>query len=845
MYRAYPAPSQPLPQSGNNGSNKKDGGPPLPAGSINASASIPKFGSPSLPPPSKKHRAIPLPQTSFVDDKIALRRAQLRNLKVQSANSNAPSILARARAVTSTSTSTSTAAAPTNTGSYLGKPLVTTRSRPMSSVPSPRSPPKFVPMNHVRSKLVGAPVQAPVPVPPRAATFMPVASKIHGGPGVNGNSHNPSGSAANGISPNPVVVSSPPRPISSRLPKGEEVPAKSSAPVEAVEAPVVVQSYQSLLPTSKPPTAMLNDLHPHYSPIIPPAPLKVGASQQVETKVDMPPPVIKTIPVTKTIQIETKVVMPPVTKTIQIETKVIVPPVIKPIQDETKVDMPPVIKTIQVETEAKVQEAAPVAPDKVIVADVPALEPEVTSTKRQTLASLRNAADSPEPKGAADNSGANQNMPELENACPEKQSGTLRLVKELRKAKEKQEEAMKRMAKLESEVMELRLQRESADNRQPRSIRQTSSPRRRRMKSPEPSSRNRPNSNPLADNDIASRAVETVEDVFTSNLATYTARKPYGGNERMDYTFSEEDLVGGMGYPVSWAESVQSYLQSATVKDEKTLEVLAKLEADGSILLIYGTSCRHGVPTIGDNDITGYEFKSFDDVEYMDGSLGKIIYIDAEGNDGEYWLDPVYEEAMKIRESYCSNVFSAALALKEVKASSPQPSMSPKENVDRSNGFGHYPVASPMAMSPPVTPMAMSPPVAPKIHVADACVGTEDLPQVHVAAMPVEKPKEGAARSANGISEKPLPPAPESKKQQNAQEQDSGSTDALSSFIIYFFSSIFSLVWFVVMIPVRVTRFAISAGLVIGIANLLWLYLADNRAAMDMGAIIDKQYNIN
>ena len=96
---------------------------------------------------------------------------------------------------------------------------------------------------------------------------------------------------------------------------------------------------------------------------------------------------------------------------------------------------------------------------------------------------------------------------------------------------------------------------------------------------------------------------------------------------------------------------------------------MAMVEADGSILHIHGDACRHGLPVIGDNgSITGYEFKTFADVESMDGALGKVIFIDSEGNDGEYWLDPIYEEALKIRESYCSNVFSAALALASAKS---------------------------------------------------------------------------------------------------------------------------------------------------------------------------------
>jgi hypothetical protein len=50
---------------------------------------------------------------------------------------------------------------------------------------------------------------------------------------------------------------------------------------------------------------------------------------------------------------------------------------------------------------------------------------------------------------------------------------------------------------------------------------------------------------------------------------------------------------------------------------------------------------------------------------------------------------------------------------------------------------------------------------------------------------------------------------------------------------------------FILMIPVRVTQITFTICVMMGIANVLWLYLADNKVAIDMGAMIDKQYNIN
>lgn len=275
---------------------------------------------------------------------------------------------------------------------------------------------------------------------------------------------------------------------------------------------------------------------------------------------------------------------------------------------------------------------------------------------------------------------------------------------------------------------------------------------------------------------------------------------------------------------------------------------MAKLEADGSILVIYGDSCRHGVPTIRDSGITGYEFKTFENVEYLEDSLGKIVFVDSEGNDGEYWLDPVYEEALKIRETYCSNVFSAALALK---ASSPQmpsgtgmgagtaigPTPVPAKNL---NGFA--PQQRGPAMSAP--PM-MQPPGAQN---QDARVETEkEKPKSRSINFNEDAFKEQEQEQAAPptVEQKPKQKSKQKKQQPEQEQQDSGATDVLSLFFLYFFSTIFSFIWFAFMIPVRVTKWTFFTLLILGISNMLWLYFADNRLAVDMGAMIDRNYNID
>lgn len=429
------------------------------------------------------------------------------------------------------------------------------------------------------------------------------------------------------------------------------------------------------------------------------------------------------------------------------------------------------------------------------------------------------------------------------------ETSTLRLVRELRMAKQEKEQAMKRMAELEGQVMELRFELNSnvtksqpLERRTGRTLERDDGSvmegrrnrTRRMMKSPEP--RRDRTEDPLQNLNVASRAVETVEEIFESPLARFVVRKPYGGNEIQEYRFAKDatDEKSVLDFPVEWVESVNNYLKNATVKDEKTLEVMAKVGADSSILIVYGDSCRHGIPQVGnDGSLVGYEFKTFDNVDDMEGTLGKVIYIDSEGNDGEYWLDTIYEEALKIRESYCSNVFSAALALKATEPASKEISIEQQQQQKQQEQL-YQPPQFPNRTMPEASPQVISKPT-----MVDECVDTEDL-------HPVVSPSTKTSTSSPSTDK---PPPSQSQKHEvrydSHSQQSYGSTAILCHFVVSVFSVIYSIMWFVLMIPVRVTQITFTICVMIGIVNVLWFYLADNKVAIDMGAMIDKQYNIN
>ena len=121
----------------------------------------------------------------------------------------------------------------------------------------------------------------------------------------------------------------------------------------------------------------------------------------------------------------------------------------------------------------------------------------------------------------------------------------------------------------------------------------------------------------------------------------------------------------------------------------------------------------------------------------------------------------------------------------------------------------------------------------------DACVGTSDDPAFF-------KPEKTAGEGAAAVP----PPKVESKKmkavpkeQPPVDMEESGSTDVLSAFIIFFFGTIFSIFWFIISIPFRLMKWTFFASLICGLISLTWLYFADDNGAMSLGAGIDYQFN--
>ena len=408
-------------------------------------------------------------------------------------------------------------------------------------------------------------------------------------------------------------------------------------------------------------------------------------------------------------------------------------------------------------------------------------------------------------------------------------SAQSKIMKELIEVKTLRENDLRQIAQLQKEVMELRLEREQDSiQNQDRSRSMNRTPTRKRMKSPLPSNRSTydVSTNPLSDLNVACRAVETVDDSYTSDLATYIVRKPYGGNENMEHVFKQNPDNSDYDCKISWYEPVKKYLDTANVQEEASIEVLAKISADNSVLLLYGSSCRHGTAVVGnEGHVVDYEWKNYNDIEKMEKALGRIIYIDSHGNDGEYWLDTIYEEALKIRENFCSNVFSAALALKVV---SPQNTIS--NLIPQKNGQLFYPQTSPIPIE---IENSHNIPKITKPPTKTIGVGTsDDFPQ----------PPQQQVQAKN-IQSSSVPPKQQSVTKMDPVVEEIGSSDPLSSFFILFFGGILNIMWQILLMPIKIMKFAMVCSFFAWALSILWLLFADDNGAGILGAGIDYHFN--
>jgi hypothetical protein len=118
-------------------------------------------------------------------------------------------------------------------------------------------------------------------------------------------------------------------------------------------------------------------------------------------------------------------------------------------------------------------------------------------------------------------------------------------------------------------------------------------------------------------------ATKSAPDEFYSELATYVVRKPY--TSCSDPAFWS--MVG--------VASSNEYQLRADADKPVSIEVAAKINADGSILTLGGLS------TVRHKKVGSSQWKIYEDVDEMDKPLGCVMYIDGDANEKEYWLGKI------------------------------------------------------------------------------------------------------------------------------------------------------------------------------------------------------------
>ena len=272
-----------------------------------------------------------------------------------------------------------------------------------------------------------------------------------------------------------------------------------------------------------------------------------------------------------------------------------------------------------------------------------------------------------------------------------------------------------------------------------------------------------------------SQAVENLDFEYKTDLAMFTVRRPYGLADESDLWFAAGQLTA------------KQYAESSTVDDFSSIEVAAYMHMDSSYFVIYGDAfARH-------QDSSG-NWTELGNVYEIDSGLGEIAYLDGDGNEQTYSLDLIFEAAASIRVTYCSNVRSLALGLREL------------ENVQQS--------LPPSAENEGQALISK--------ETAEANVGTEDLPFSPPSHSAAPEKAKGAAASPAAAADEPSP---------------------VVSLLKFIFSGLFTIVWaIVVQFPLAVLWRVSAHACALLLLATLHMYWKENYYS-EMGNYPDFTWN--
>jgi len=362
-------------------------------------------------------------------------------------------------------------------------------------------------------------------------------------------------------------------------------------------------------------------------------------------------------------------------------------------------------------------------------------------------------------------------------------------------------------------------------------------------------------------------AARSIPNEYGTPLASYFVRRPHVTDDSLEKNETDElaklaiDLWGNKCTHLSSSDDYKKY---ASVFKPESLEIVACIEADGSVFTLSGEcNARHGkVSTMSSNNGSfdeddsnivdkEYDWSVFDNVEEMDRALGRVSYIDEEGNEREYWLDSIYEEALTTRESYCTSMISAAFTLKEVRGPLAQKREQPA-SWNQTMQSQPTPMQSFQSFAPPKSTVEGS------VNMSHPPMNQQNVPQSNANAPQTQsqrsEPVSKVEMPSNPARKEPLSAAAATKassskeetkqKQSPPPEEYEPSDSALTVMVVALFSIFFKLSWLFIKTPFRVASMILTFWIMMIALRVLCLFLADDNGAWDIGAGVEYEYNM-
>ena len=238
------------------------------------------------------------------------------------------------------------------------------------------------------------------------------------------------------------------------------------------------------------------------------------------------------------------------------------------------------------------------------------------------------------------------------------------------------------------------------------------------------------------------------------------------------------------------------------------------------------------------------------------------------------YTDEIYEEALTTRESYCTSLISAAFAVKEVTGgggfmTTQQPNVPIRQQQQPCSEqpmmqSAPQPTFQSMQQPKHVSPEMMG---VPSNQTQDGVANKMTTPPLvnegnidgSQATMPTRAREEPPPNQKERPFSEPTQQQPAQKKPKQASEKEAGTTkqmqpspedeyepadSALPFMIMSLLSLLFSMGTFVIKIPFRIGSMIFTFWVLIVVLRVLWLLLADDNGAWEMGAGSDLEYNM-